>query len=65
VDNKNQINTYKDLIVWQKSTDFVVGDTNRDSKRLPFSKDINFVKVDNLLNEIMRMLNKILSILKS
>ena len=34
-------------------------------KRLFFSKNINFVKVDGLLNEIMRMLNKMLSTLKS
>ncbi len=34
-------------------------------KRLPFSKNTDFIKIDNLLNEIMRMLNKMLSILKS
>ena len=35
------------------------------TKRLSFSKNINFVKVDGLLNEVMRMLNKMLSTLKS
>lgn len=34
-------------------------------KRLPFSKDLNFQKIDNLLNEIMRMLNKMLSNFKN
>lgn len=35
------------------------------AKRLPFNKNINFTKVDGLPNEIMRMLNKMLSTLKS
>jgi len=123
MDNKSQINTYKDLIVWQKSMDLVIevyklteyfpkseiyGLTSqmrrcavsipsniaegrrRGSKkdyrhfliiaygsgaeletqieivkRLPFSENINFIKVDGLLNEVMRMLNKMLSALKS
>ena len=123
MDNKNQINTYKDLIVWQKSMDLVVevyklteffpkseiygltsqmkrcavsipsnvaGSRRRGSKkdyhhfliiayssgaeletqieitkRLPFGKNINFIKVDSLLNEVMKMLNKMLSILKT
>ena len=123
MDNKNQINTYKDLIVWQKSMDLVVevyklteffpkseiyGLTSqirrcavsipsniaegrrRGSKkdyrhfliiaygsgaeletqieivkRLLFGKNINFVKVDSLLNEVMKMLNKMLSTLKT
>ncbi len=30
-------------------------------KRLPFSKDLNFQEVDKLLDEVMRMLNKMLS----
>ncbi|MBI3589210.1 MAG: four helix bundle protein [Candidatus Liptonbacteria bacterium] len=29
------------------------------AKRLPFSKELNFTKVDGLLDEVMRMLNKI------
>ena len=35
------------------------------SKRLSFGKNLDFTKVENLLNEIMRMLNKMLSTLKS
>lgn len=35
------------------------------SKRLPFGRDLDYVKVDALLNEIMRMLNKMLSSLKN
>ena len=123
MDDKNKINTYKDLIVWQKSMDLVVEiyklterfpkseiyglisqmkrcavsipsniaegrrrGSRKDyrhfliiaygsgaeletqieiAKRLPFSGNINFIKADNLLNEVMRMLNKMLSILKS
>ena len=123
MDNKNQINTYKDLIVWQKSMDLVVevyklteffpkseiyGLTSqirrcavsipsniaegrrRGSKkdyrhfliiaygsgaeletqieivkRLLFGNNINFIKVDSLLNEVMKMLNKMLSTLKT
>jgi len=30
-------------------------------KRLSFSKDFEFIKIDSLLNEVMRMLNKITS----
>ena len=30
-------------------------------KNLPFGKNINFEKIDNLLNEIMKMLNKLLN----
>ena len=118
-----EINTYKDLIVWQKSMNLVVEiyklteyfprseiygltsqmkrcavsipsniaegrrrGTRKDYrhfliiaygsgaeletqveivKRLPFGKNLDFVKVENLLNEIMRMLNKMLSTLKS
>lgn len=33
-------------------------------KRLPFGKNLNCSAVDSLLNEVMRMLNKMLSILK-
>ena len=118
-----EINTYKDLIVWQKSMDLVVEiysltksfprteiygltsqmrrcavsipsniaegrrrGTRKDyrhfltiaygsgaeletqieiTKRLPFGENLDFTKVENLLNEIMRMLNKMLSTLKS
>lgn len=31
------------------------------AKRLPFGKKLNFLKVDNLLDEVMRMLNKMIS----
>ena len=123
MDNKNQINTYKDLIVWQKSMDLVVEvyklteffpkseiygltsqirrcavsipsnvaegrrrGSKKDyrhfliiaygsgaeletqieiAKRLQFNKNSDFIKVDSLLNEIMRMLNKMLSTLKN
>lgn len=34
-------------------------------KRLPFSKELNFTKVDGLLDEVMRMLNKITNQLRS
>lgn len=34
-------------------------------KRLPFSKNLNFKAVDTLLNEVMRMLNKIILTLRS
>src|SRR3989344_6934120 len=34
------------------------------AKRLPFGKDLNFSAVDNLLNEVMRMLNKMMSSLQ-
>lgn len=34
-------------------------------KRLPYSKNFNFQRVDNLLDEIMRMLNKMLSNFKN
>jgi len=34
------------------------------AKRLQFNKNIDFIKVDSLLNEVMRMLNKILSTLR-
>ncbi|MCK4968435.1 MAG: four helix bundle protein [Candidatus Pacebacteria bacterium] len=34
------------------------------AKRLQFNKNIDFIKVDSLLNEVMRMLNKMLSTLK-
>lgn len=35
------------------------------AKRLPFSKELNFTKVDGLLDEVMRMLNKITNQLRS
>lgn len=35
------------------------------SKRLSFGRDLDYVKVDALLNEVMRMLNKMLSSLKN
>ena len=35
------------------------------AKRLPFSKNLDYAKVDQLLLEIMKMLNKMLSILRS
>ena len=35
------------------------------AKRLPFGKDLNFSAVDNLLNEVMRMLNKMMSSLQT
>lgn len=34
------------------------------SKRLPFSKSLDFKKADSLLNEVMRMLNTIISKMK-
>ncbi|MBI4722275.1 MAG: four helix bundle protein [Candidatus Stahlbacteria bacterium] len=34
------------------------------AKRLPFGKNLDYTKVDGLLNEIMRILNKMLSSLK-
>lgn len=124
MENKIEINSYKDLIVWQRSMDLVVEIyklTNNFSKseiygltsqmrrcsvsipsniaegkgrgkgskkdyrhfliiaygsgteletqieiakRLQFDKDSGFVKVDSLLNEVMRMLNKMLSTLR-
>ena len=117
------IQTYKDLIVWQKSMDLVVAiyeltenypkselygltsQTKRSAisipsniaegrrrgskkdyrqflviayasgaeletqieiaKRLPFTSKLDFNKVDDLLNEVMRMLNKMTFILRS
>ncbi|MBI5222723.1 MAG: four helix bundle protein [Candidatus Magasanikbacteria bacterium] len=114
--NNQPINTYKDLIVWQKSMDLVVAiydltdkfpkteiygltsqmrrsavsipsniaegrrrGSKKDyrqflvvayasgaeletqveiAKRLAFGKNLNYTKVDGLLNEVMRMLNK-------
>lgn len=35
------------------------------AKRLPFGKNLNYIKVDNLLIEVMKMLNKMTSILRS
>lgn len=116
---ENRIETYKDLIVWQKSMDLVVlvyaltedyprteiyglisqtrrsvisipsniaegrrRSTKKDfrqflvrayasgaeletqieiAKRLPFGKSLNFEKVDITLDEVMRMLNKLIS----
>ena len=34
------------------------------AKKLPFGKNINFSKVDKLLDEVMRMLNKLINQLK-
>ena len=124
MENKIEINSYKDLIVWQRSMDLVVEiyeltnnfpkseiygltsqmrrcsvsissniaegkgrgkGSKKDyrhfliiaygsgteletqieiAKRLQFNKDLGFVKVDSLLNEVMRMLNKMLSTLR-
>ena len=118
-----QINTYKDLIVWQKAMELVVAvykltenfppteryglssqirrsaisipsniaegrrrDSRKDyhhfliiayssgaeletqieiAKRLPFGKNLDYLKIDQLLEEVMKMLNKILSNLRS
>ena len=118
-----QINTYKDLIVWQRSMELVVATYNltenfprteqyglssqmrrsvisipsniaegirrgsrKDyhhfliiaygsgaeletqmeiAKRLPFSKSLDYSKIDQLLEEVMKMLNKILSNLRN
>lgn len=125
MENKTEIKTYRDLIVWQKSMDIVVNiykltnnfpkseiygltsqmrrcavsipsniaegrgrgkGSKKDyrhfliisyssgkeletqieiAKRLQFNKNSDFIKVDNLLNEVMRMLNKMLSKLKN
>jgi len=120
---KEKINSYKGLIVWQKSMDLVIAvyeltelypkselfslisqsrrsaisipsniaegrrrGTRKDyrqfliiaygsgaeletqieiTKRLPWGKSLDFSKADSLLNEIMRMLNKIINNLKS
>lgn len=120
---KEKINSYKDLIVWQKSMDLVVSiyeltefypkselfsltsqsrrsaisipsniaegrrrGTRKDyrqflimaygsgaeletqieiAKRLPFGNNLDFSKPESLLDEIMRMLNKIINNLKS
>lgn len=120
--NKN-IQSYKDLIVWQKSMDLTVlvyelteefpkseiygltsqmrrcsvsipsniaegsrRSTKKDyshfmsiafgsgseletqveiAKRLFFSKDLDFIKIDSLLDEVMRMLNKMVSSLNN
>lgn len=120
---KNQIHSYKDLIVWQKSMELVVeiykitesypkselygltSQTRRSAvsipsniaegrrrgskkdyrqfliiaygsgaeletqieiaKRLPSSKNLNYDQADSLLEEVMKMLNKMLSTLKS
>jgi hypothetical protein len=43
------IYSYKDLIV----------------KRLLFGKDLNYARVDSLLDETMKMLNRMLSTLRS
>ena len=124
MESKIGTNSYKDLIVWQKSMDLVVGiykltdnfpkseiygltsqmrrcsvsipsniaegrgigkGSKKDyrhfliiaygsgkeletqieiAKRLQFNKNSDFIKVDSLLNEVMRMLNKMLSTLK-
>ena len=122
MENKIEINSYKDLIVWQKSMTLVVEiyklteffpkseiygltsqmkrcavsipsniaegrrrGSKKDyrhfliiaygsgaeletqieiAKRLQFNKNSDFIKVDSLLNEVMRMLNKMLSILR-
>ena len=123
MENKIETNSYKELIVWQKSMNFVVEiykltdhfpkseiyglisqmrrcavsipsniaegrrrGSRKDyrhfliiaygsgaeietqieiAKRLRFNKNSDFIKVDSLLNEIMRMLNKMLSMLRS
>lgn len=117
--NNRPINTYKNLIVWQKSMDLVIRiyslteqfpksevyglalqmrrctvsipsniaegrrrGSRKDYrqflviayasgaeletqieivKRLPFGKNFHYIEIDNLLNEIMRMLNKMTS----
>ncbi|NOQ68008.1 four helix bundle protein [Patescibacteria group bacterium] len=122
MENKIEINSYKDLIVWQRSMDLVVEiykltnnfpkseiygltsqmrrcsisipsniaegrgkGSKKDyrhfliiaygsgteletqieiAKRLQLDKNSGFVKVDSLLNEVMRMLNKMLSTLR-
>jgi len=119
----NKINTYKDLIVWQKSMELVVvvyelteqypkseqynliphtrksaisvpsniaegrrRGSQKDfrqfliiayasgaeletqieiAKRLPFGQKLDFTKVDQLLDEVMRMLNRMISSLRS
>ncbi|MBI5356234.1 four helix bundle protein [Candidatus Collierbacteria bacterium] len=121
--NNQQINTYKDLIVWQKSMDLVIAvyslterfpkselyglvaqmrrcavsipsniaegrrrGSRKDyrqflvvsyasgaeletqieiSKRLPFGRNLDYTKIDSLLNEVMRMLNKMTNELNS
>lgn len=121
--NNTPIQTYKDLIVWQKSMDLVIAvyestdqfpgselygltsqmrrnaisipsniaegkrrGSRKDyrqfliiaygsgaeletqieiTKRLSFGKTINYSKVDQLLSEIMKMLNKMISMLKN
>lgn len=120
---KNNLNSYKDLIVWQKAMELVIEiykltdkfpkeeiygiisqmrrcaisipsniaegrrrDGKKDfrrfliiaygsgaeletqveiSKRLKFAKEIEFIEVEKILLEIMKMLNKLVSILKS
>ncbi len=121
--NDQQIHTYKDLFVWQKSMDLVVAvyaltelfpkseiyglisqmrrcvvsipsniaegrrrGSRKDYrqflliafasgaeletqieivKRLPFGRNLDFKKIDSLLNEVMRMLNKMTNVLNS
>ena len=121
--NKNTIDSYKDLIVWQRSMDLVVAiyeltnkfpkselygltsqmrrcaisipsniaegrrrGTRKDyrqfliiaygsgaeletqieiAKKLLFGKNLNYFRVDSLLNEVMKMLNKMISTLRS
>lgn len=52
-----KIASYKNLLVWQKSieleTHIII------AKKLFINKNLNYSKVDELLSEAMRMLNKL------
>jgi hypothetical protein len=52
-----KIYSYKDLIVWQKAM--------KPPNLLPFGNKLSYNNVDNLLSEIMRMINKMLSSMRN
>lgn len=53
----DKINSYKDLIVWQRSMELVV----EISKKLGFYEGKEYIKSEDLLSEVMKMLNKIIN----
>lgn len=56
---------YRQFLIFAYSSGAELETQIEIAKRLPFGKKLNYARVDSLLSEVMKMLNKMLSTLRS
>ncbi len=54
---------YRQFLIFAYSSGAELETQIEIAKRLPFGNNLNYKKVDSLLNEVMKMLNKMISLL--